>query len=47
MNYNAIPTDDFKDSFKRLAKKYHSFQTDVNALVAQLWWMLRIQMCIW
>ncbi|MCC5916978.1 MAG: type II toxin-antitoxin system RelE/ParE family toxin [Cryomorphaceae bacterium] len=36
MNYEVIPTPDFKKHFKRLAKKYPSLKSDLAQLVDKL-----------
>jgi mRNA-degrading endonuclease RelE of RelBE toxin-antitoxin system len=36
MNYNVIPTPDFKKFFKKLFKKYPSLKNDVTQLIEKL-----------
>jgi len=36
MNYNVIPTPDFKRIFKKLAKKYPSLKADLQQLINTL-----------
>ena len=36
MNYNVIPTPDFKKFFKKLYKKYPSLKNDLAELVEKL-----------
>jgi hypothetical protein len=36
MNYNVIPTPDFKKLFKKLLKKYSSLKIDLNELIDKI-----------